>query len=178
MSANQETIRARRAAAATEQPRKRRARKAVEPHEQRQLPLAEQQPAKAPPRARAPRVPRARRVLPEVPQRLFLRGTHLKPTGERVVACLAGSKQAIMVDLLRRKEGATMEELKEALAGGRRSWTEASVRAGFGWDMKLKGYGVRSTFDEGTFIERFHLVVPSGQRIPKHHVNRTRRDSK
>ena len=64
-----------------------------------------------------------------------------------------------------------MAELIEALAGGRRSWTEATVRSGFGWDLKLKGYGVRSTFsDDGG--ERFHLVVPKGQRIPSHSPTR------
>lgn len=132
---------------------------------------AEQQPEK---RTRSARKPRAVRVETKTPQRVFLRGTNLQPPGTRVVACLAGSKQSILVDMLHRKEGATMPELLEALAGGRRSWTEATVRSGFGWDMKLKGYGVRSTFDED-MTERFHLVVPRGQRVPKHAATRTRR---
>lgn len=100
-------------------------------------------------------------------QRLFLRGTNLQPPGTRVESCLAGSKQSIMVDLLGRPDGATMSELITALAGGRKSWTEATVRSGFGWDMKNKGYGVRSEFD-ATGVERFHLIVPAGQMIPPH----------
>ena len=127
-------------------------------------------------RARTPRRARARRAapVPQAPQRLYLRGTNLRPPGTKVQACLAGSKQSIMVDLLRRKEGATMDELLEGLSGGRRPWQEVTVRAGFGWDMKLKGYGVRSTFDENT-VEHFHLVDPSGERVPKHYTSRTRR---
>ncbi len=101
-------------------------------------------------------------------QRLFLRGTNLfPPEGGKVQACLAGSKQSIMVDLLGRPTGATMDELIEGLAGGRKSWTEATVRSGFGWDMKNKGYGVRSEFDAAG-IERFHLVLPEGETIPPH----------
>lgn len=95
------------------------------------------------------------------------RGTHLLPSGEPVEACRAGSKQAILVDILARKQGATMPELLEALSGGRKPWKEATVRSGFGWDLKRKGYGVRSRFDaDGT--ERFHLLVPEGERIPGH----------
>lgn len=110
-------------------------------------------------------------------QRLFLRGTNLQPPGTRVESCLAGSKQSLMVDLLGRPTGATMAELIEALAGGRKSWAEATVRSGFGWDMKNKGYGVRSEFD-ALGIERFHLIVPEGQRIPPHAPVRKARKSK
>lgn len=115
---------------------------------------------------------REARAVPAAPQRLYHRGTNLVPTGERLQACLAGSKQSILVDMLRRPSGATMEELREALAGGRRSWAEATVRSGFGWDLKLKGYGVRSTFDRAG-VEHFHLVVPVGQRIPRHSPTRS-----
>lgn len=100
-------------------------------------------------------------------KRLFLRGTNLSPPGTRLQSCLAGSKQSILVDFLGRPAGATMEELREALAGGRKSWAESTVRAGFGWDLKNKGYGVRSEFDANG-VERFHLVVPDGQVIPPH----------
>ncbi len=99
--------------------------------------------------------------------RVFFRGTNLQPTGEKVQACLIDSKQSILVDLLSRPEGATMEELIQSLSGGRRPWTEATVRSGFGWDLKRKGYGVRSEFDP-TGEERFHLIVPKGQKVPKH----------
>lgn len=95
------------------------------------------------------------------------RGTDLKPTGEPVKPCLIGSKQAVLVDMLRRKEGATMAELLAALAVSGKPWQEQTVRSGFSWDLKRKGYGVKSSFDaDGT--ERFHLVVPDGQAIPAH----------
>lgn len=99
--------------------------------------------------------------------RVFLRGTNLQPSGEKVQACVKGSKQSILVDMLSRPEGATMEELLEATSGGRRPWIEATVRSAFGWDLKRKGYGVRSEFD-AYGEERFHLIVPKRQKIPAH----------
>lgn len=109
----------------------------------------------APKKAKAPAQPKARK------------GTNLAAPGHAPIACREGSKQAILLDTLARPEGATMEELIEALSGGKKPWTEATVRSGFGWDMKQKGYGVRSDFDEnGT--ERFHIVLPEGHGIPAH----------
>lgn len=100
------------------------------------------------------------------------RGTNIKPTEGAPVACRLGTKQAILVDMLSRENGATMEELLEALSGGRKPWTETTVRSGFGWDLKNKGYGVKSVFaEDGT--ERFHLVVPEGFDIPPHRVPKT-----
>ena len=95
------------------------------------------------------------------------RGTNLAAPGHAPIPCREGSKQALLLDMLSRPNGATMAELIEALSGGNKPWTEATVRSGFGWDMKLKGYGVRSAFDaDGT--ERFHIVVPEGHAIPAH----------
>lgn len=95
------------------------------------------------------------------------RGTNLVAPGHAPIPCREGSKQAMLLDMLSRPNGATMTELIEALSGGNKPWTEATVRSGFGWDMKLKGYGVRSAFDaDGT--ERFHIVVPEGHAIPAH----------
>jgi hypothetical protein len=95
------------------------------------------------------------------------RGTNLVVPGHAPIPCREGSKQAMLLDMLSRPNGATMTELIEALSGGNKPWTEATVRSGFGWDMKLKGYGVRSAFDaDGT--ERFHIVVPEGHAIPAH----------
>lgn len=101
--------------------------------------------------------------------RVFLRGTNLLPPKDikKPLPCVAGTKQSILIDQLRTPAGATMEELIAALSGGRKPWTEATVRSGFGWDLKRKGYGVRSEFD-AKGVERFHLVVPKGQRIPAH----------
>lgn len=87
------------------------------------------------------------------------RGTNLLPPPGKPVACREGTKQAIMLDLLCRPEGITMDELVEQLSGGKKPWLPQTVRSGFGWDMKMKGYGVVSKFDEdGT--ERFFIVLP------------------
>lgn len=95
------------------------------------------------------------------------RGTDLKPTGEPVKPCLIGSKQAVLVDELSRPDGVTMAQLLAALAATGKPWTEPTVRSGFGWDLKRKGYGVRSTIGpEG--VEVFRLVVPDGRAIPAH----------
>ncbi|APL99068.1 hypothetical protein LK3_37 [Bordetella phage LK3] len=111
--------------------------------------------AAAPAKPKAEKAPRARK------------GTNLLPPGGRTVPCREGSKQAILLDMLARPNGATMAELIEALSGGKKPWTEATVRSGFGWDMKHKGYGVRSQFDaDGT--ERFFIVVPEGFSVLPH----------
>lgn len=99
------------------------------------------------------------------------RGTNLLPPGHAPLACREGSKQSVLVDKLSRANGATMPELIEALSQGNKPWTEATVRSGFGWDLKQKGYGVRSEINSaGT--ERFYLVLPIikgvEQPIPAH----------
>lgn len=105
-----------------------------------------------------------KKSVPSVPRR---RGTNLLPTGDKVRPCRENSKQSVLVDLLRRPAGATMADLVEGLSGGNRPWQEVTVRAGFGWDLKQKGYGVRSEFkDDGT--EVFYLVLPKGGVIPPH----------
>lgn len=96
------------------------------------------------------------------------RGTNLVAPGFLPLPCREGSKQALLLDVLSREGGATMDELIAALSGGNKPWTEATVRSGFGWDMKLKGYGVRSVFDEAG-VERFIIVLPEGAKgIPAH----------
>jgi len=114
-------------------------------------------PVAAPKAAKAPAEKKARAP----------RGTNLAAPGHAPIPCREGSKQAMLLDMLSRPNGATMAELIDALSGGNKPWTEATVRSGFGWDMKLKGYGVRSSFAaDGT--ERFHIVVPEGHAIPAH----------
>lgn len=104
---------------------------------------------------------------PKAKQPRARRGTNVQPKGSPVLPCVIGSKQAVLVDELSRPEGVTMAQLLAALSLGGKPWTEPTVRSGFGWDMRNKGYGVRSSFDEdGT--ERFRLVVPEGQAIPPH----------
>lgn len=95
------------------------------------------------------------------------RGTNLRPRGRAVHPCRAGTKQAILVDLLKRPRGATMQELLKGLSGGRQPWKEVTVRSGFGWDLRRKGYGVRSEVKPNG-EERFYLVLPKGKTVPKH----------
>jgi len=73
------------------------------------------------------------------------RGINLAPKAE-AKACRAGTKQAILVDLLFRSGGASMSELREALA----PWKDITIKSGLGWDMNhQKGYGIRTTHENG-----------------------------
>ena len=94
-------------------------------------------------------------------------GTNLAPK-EKVYPCRAGTKQAILVDMLSRPEGATMPELLTALSGGSKPWQEVTVKSGLNWDMNnVKGYGIRTTQrgDE----DCYHLVLPEGLAAPLPH---------
>ena len=97
-------------------------------------------------------------------------GINLAPQ-KKVYACREGSKQALLVDLLNRPQGATMAELLEALSGGAKPWKEVTVKSGLNWDMnKVKGYGIRTTKrgDE----DCYHLVLPEGMAAPVPHTPR------
>ncbi|MFN3275073.1 MAG: hypothetical protein ACK41U_10400 [Paracoccus sp. (in: a-proteobacteria)] len=73
------------------------------------------------------------------------RGIALAPKAE-AVASRAGTKQALLVDLLWRTGGASMSELREALG----NWSDATIKSGLSWDMNsVKGYGIRTTFENG-----------------------------
>jgi len=86
--------------------------------------------AKPAPKAKAPRKPR---------------GINLAPKAE-AVACREGTKQALLVDLLSRSCGASMTELLRHL----HPWKPVTVKSGLSWDMNsLKGYGIRTTFENG-----------------------------
>lgn len=94
--------------------------------------------------------------------------TFVPPSGRMLRPCLAGSKQAVLVDQLARPEGATMAELIAALSAHKpgTTYTAQRVQTAFGWDVKSRGYGVRSEYVDGT--ERFFLVVPAGKRVLPH----------
>lgn len=82
--------------------------------------------------------------------------------------CREGSKQAILVDMLSRVQGATMDELLKALSGGEKPWLEISVKSGMNWDMnKIKGYGIRTT--KRAEFDCYHLVLPKGMDAPHPH---------
>jgi len=73
------------------------------------------------------------------------RGINLAPK-DAAKACRYGTKQAILVDLLFRSGGASMAELREALA----PWKDITIKSGLGWDMNhQKGYGIRTTHENG-----------------------------
>lgn len=73
------------------------------------------------------------------------RGISLAPKAE-ARACRAGTKQALMVDLLSRSCGASMSELLRHL----HPWKPVTVKSGLGWDMNhQKGYGIRTTHENG-----------------------------
>lgn len=73
------------------------------------------------------------------------RGINLAPKAE-AKACRAGTKQAVLVDLLSRPTGATMNELIDALG----NWKPITVKSGMTWDMNaVKGYGIRTEFLTG-----------------------------
>ncbi len=138
-------------------------------------PAAKPAPAPAPvatapaatPAPAAKKVPAAKKT-PAAKVPAVRRGTNLIPLGHEPQACREGSKQAILLDALQVKGGASMVQLIDALSGGNKPWTEATVRSGFGWDLKNKGYGVKSEFDKDG-VERFHLVLPAKfQVIPAH----------
>lgn len=109
------------------------------------------------PRAKAPAVQRERKPS---------KGINIAPK-YWVNECRAGSKQQVMVDLLSREEGATLDQLREALSGGLKPWADQTIKAGFNWDMNsLKGYGVRTeTAEDGT--QTYFLVIPEGLDIPE-----------
>ena len=73
------------------------------------------------------------------------RGIHLAPKAD-AKACRAGTKQALLVDLLHRSGGASMAELLRHL----HPWKAITVKSGLSWDMNaIKGYGIRTTFENG-----------------------------
>lgn len=98
------------------------------------------------------------------------RGTGINlPAMKKAYPCRAGSKQAILVDMLSREQGATMEELLKALSGGAKPWKEVSVKSGMNWDMnKIKGYGIRTT--KRGEEDCYHLVLPAGLEAPVPHT--------
>lgn len=114
------------------------------------------------PKAKAPRKPKAAPAaaavaqepaapapqpapVPQPKAQRRSRGINLAPKAE-AKACRYGTKQAILVDLLFRSGGASMAELREALA----PWKDITIKSGLGWDMNhQKGYGIRTTHENG-----------------------------
>lgn len=80
----------------------------------------------------------------EMPQlRRNLKPLDLKPKA-KVYPRKAGSKQAKLVDLLARPEGATFAELFDAMRYGK-PWKGVTVRSSLPWDLNhVAGYGITS----------------------------------
>ena len=118
------------------------------------------------PKAKARRKPKAapaaaavaEAVAPPEPQTVAQTPAKAQPKAQRrskgitiapkteAKACRAGTKQAILVDLLFRSGGESMAELREALA----PWQDSTIKSGLSCDMgAIKGYGIRTTHENG-----------------------------
>lgn len=125
--------------------------------------------------------PKARTVT--VKRASATRGGHdLKPLAT-VYPCKVGTKQSILIDMLARPQGATYDELRDALSGGKKPWADVTIRSGIGWDVHcVKGYGVtteiltgaeaqaRGKTDGPLYVMR--LVYPEGMTAPLAHLPR------
>lgn len=101
------------------------------------------------------------------------RGHNLKPKA-KVYPCRAGTVQALLIDLLSRPEGVTMDELRAeqhawAAARGKKPWMDTTLRSGLGWDVNhTKGYGVQTRITDGRVA--MHLTYPPGVTAPLPHT--------
>lgn len=88
----------------------------------------------------------------------------VEPTAP-LVHCRVGSKQQAIVDMLARPEGATLADLRTVCvkkAGG--TWDDNSIRSALYYDLKDKGYGTRTEFQED--VAHYFLVLPEGVDAP------------
>jgi hypothetical protein len=86
-------------------------------------------------------------------------------------SCLVGSKQAAVIDLLASPNGATMGQLLEATAGGRKPCKEVTIRSMIGGALHKKGYGFKSVISD-VDVETFFLILPAYSSIPAPHRER------
>lgn len=102
-------------------------------------------------------------------------GINLAPL-KKVYACRAGTKQAKLIDLLSRPQGATFKELHAAMTSPEfahlKPWAEVTTRSALGWDVHhVKGYGVRTTKRENG-EDCYRLTYPAGMNAPLPHQPR------
>lgn len=78
------------------------------------------------------------------------KGINQKPN-MKLMACREGTKQAVLIDLLCRAGGATLDELHAAMNEPPfKPWTLSSTKTALGWDVSsVKGYGIRTEFQNG-----------------------------
>ncbi len=87
---------------------------------------------------------------------------NVEPTSP-LLACRVGSKQQQIVDLL--VKGATMDDLRSVCVRKDGTvWDDNSIRSALYYDIKQKGYGVRTEFVEGEAV--YHVVLPAGYKAP------------
>ncbi len=116
------------------------------------------------------RAERAKAAAPKASAPRRGTGINLAPK-EPIRPCREGTKQSILVDMLSRKQGATMAELTTGLSGGNKPWQEVTVKSGLNWDMnKIKGYGIRTSQRDGA--DCYHLVLPEGMEAPLPHTKK------
>lgn len=137
------------------------------------------------------KTPSVKEKAPKQPkQKATPRGINVGATEPK--ACREGTKQAVLVDLLSRKEGATFAELHAAMNGPDfkhlKPWAEVTTRSALSWDVHaVKGYGVRTEFKtvealkadgrkasgaKDALVAVYHLVLPKGMKAPLPHTPR------
>jgi len=115
---------------------------------------------KAKPAAKAPKKPakkaaKSKAEAPKKPAR-----TPLKQT-RGLYPCYIGTRQAAMVDMLTRKDGATCKEIAAELG-----WLAGSVRTAFDLDMRKKGYTVEPTGEKRDGCKVYRIKVKPLPHIP------------
>ena len=93
----------------------------------------------------------------------------LKPNKPRSVR--QGTKISGLIDVLSRKNGATIEEISDTLSATGAAVKPNNVKNWLGFDLNTQaGYGVESKM-VGT-VERFFIVLPKGMKAPLPHIEK------
>uniref|UniRef100_A0AAU7VGD5 Uncharacterized protein n=1 Tax=Dinoroseobacter phage vB_DshS_R26L TaxID=3161158 RepID=A0AAU7VGD5_9CAUD len=88
----------------------------------------------------------------------------VEPTSP-LIHCRAGSKQQAIVDKLAAEGGATLDDLREVcVKKDGTAWDDNSIRSALYYDIKDKGYGVRTEFEGDE--PRYFIVLPEGYDAP------------
>jgi len=79
--------------------------------------------------------------------------------------CRAGSKQQAIVDKLKAEGGASLDDLRKVcVKKDGTPWDDNSIRSALYYDIKDKGYGVRTEFTDE--VPTYFLVLPEGYDAP------------
>lgn len=79
-----------------------------------------------------------------------------------VTAARAGSSQALTLDLLSRVKGATLADIVAMERKRGSKALDASIKTFLPTLVKMRGYGIRTTFDKSGEIATYFLVLPTG----------------